>query len=309
MKVQITFQPKLKDDENWQVNLHSFYNIIQVLFIELNILEEILGKSKHLENAIAQIKILKKALRDPQQTFSTLGELDNFKSYIFSEIDRAVMNAGDISTSKLDILENSLINFDRVVKITETRTKEFLNLITHKDEWVNFNIEALEDNLKEFFLTMAMRSKDKYGISFDLKTKQPNDYYIYIEMPEGQEYLSLPALFPDVIRDLSANAKKYSLPGSTISCQLISLQDSIRFIIRDQGRGIPEEELTEVVKFGIRGSNVTKDETFGDGFGLTKAYLITHDQNGKMWIDSVLGEYTEITIEIPSQPYKSQFDY
>jgi len=54
-----------------------------------------------------------------------------------------------------------------------------------------------------------------------------------------------------------------------------------------------------VVAFGKRASNVDDQATMGGGFGLTKAYLVSRQFGGRMWIDSRPGAGTRITISIP----------
>ena len=299
MKIQITEKLELREDENWRVNLHSFCNLIQILFNELNLLKQTLGKSKYLENAVDYIRDLNEALSDPEHTIHLLKNLNNFKANVFNEIDKAVVNTYNLDNLRLNKIEESLISLDKVVRILEDRTKEFLRLIIHKDQWVKFDTFMLYEKLKDALETMEIRAKGRYGITFDPKTHNEHDYYFDINLASNLENVSLPALFPDIIRDVIANAKKYSFPGDTITCRLTQANDKITFVVRDNGRGIPENELPNVVKYGYRASNVTDKETYGDGFGLTKAYLITTENNGKMWIDSEVNNYTEITIEIP----------
>ena len=70
-------------------------------------------------------------------------------------------------------------------------------------------------------------------------------------------------------------------------------------MVKDNGRGIPEDQLQQVVEFGFRGRNVAAHETKGAGFGLTKAYWVARHYKGKMWIESAEQAGTTITLEIP----------
>jgi hypothetical protein len=44
--------------------------------------------------------------------------------------------------------------------------------------------------------------------------------------------------------------------------------------------GIDEEEISHIIEFGVRGSNVANRRTMGGGFGLTKAYFFTKQFDG-----------------------------
>jgi signal transduction histidine kinase len=119
-----------------------------------------------------------------------------------------------------------------------------------------------------------------------------------IESADGP-IINMPPVFQDVMRDLIANARKYTEPGGEITAGLVDNGKELRFVVEDSGRGIPPDEVQQVVEFGKRGSNVDDKATMGGGFGLTKAYLVTRRFGGRMWISSRPGPGTRITISIP----------
>ena len=90
-----------------------------------------------------------------------------------------------------------------------------------------------------------------------------------MESLDGDSLL-MPAVFQDVMRDLIANARKYTAPGGHITAALYEDAEALRFVVEDSGRGIPEGELERVVRFGQRASNVGEVRTMGGGFGLTR---------------------------------------
>nr|WP_240544875.1 ATP-binding protein [Ectothiorhodospira shaposhnikovii] len=112
----------------------------------------------------------------------------------------------------------------------------------------------------------------------------------------------MPAVFNDVIRDLVANARKYTPPGGRILSGLDDDGQRIRFVVEDTGVGIPPGQVEDVVKLGFRADNVQNRRTYGGGFGLTKAYWVTQRLQGRMWIDSRLDQGTRIEIQFPRAP-------
>ena len=109
----------------------------------------------------------------------------------------------------------------------------------------------------------------------------------------------LPSLLNDSFRDLTANARKYTLPGGHIVSKLIEHENKLILTVADNGRGIPESEIPRVVEYGYRASNTSEGETKGGGFGLTKAYYACKRFSGKMWIESEVGVGTTVTMELP----------
>jgi signal transduction histidine kinase len=76
-------------------------------------------------------------------------------------------------------------------------------------------------------------------------------------------------------------------------------ETELRFMVEDTGRGIPPDEITNVVQFGQRASNVGDVRTMGGGFGLTKAVFVTKQFGGRFWISSEVGAGTRIRIVLP----------
>jgi len=101
------------------------------------------------------------------------------------------------------------------------------------------------------------------------------------------------------MRDLIANARKYTPPGGEITAALYQDAHGTKFLVKDTGRGIPPAEIEQVVHFGKRASNVSTVRTLGGGFGLTKAFLVTKQFGGRFWIGSELGKGTNISIWLP----------
>ena len=101
------------------------------------------------------------------------------------------------------------------------------------------------------------------------------------------------------MRDLLANARKYTPPGGQISSGVYVGPDYLRLVVEDNGRGIPEADLDRVVRFGERGSNVADVRTMGGGFGLTKACMLAQRLGGRAWIASRENVGTRVTLEIP----------
>ncbi|MFW5710677.1 MAG: ATP-binding protein [Spirochaetota bacterium] len=114
----------------------------------------------------------------------------------------------------------------------------------------------------------------------------------------------MPLLVKDVFRDLVANARKYTDPGGNILAGVFQDAEHLRMLVEDNGRGIPEESIESVVDFGIRAGNAISKTSYGGGFGLTKAYYITKNFGGRMWIESEINYYTRIKVVIPNQTSK-----
>jgi signal transduction histidine kinase len=150
------------------------------------------------------------------------------------------------------------------------------------------------------FSAIEKNSHGRYRIIYNAALKEPNDYYFDFKLESNRgDNLLMPAVFQDVMRDLIANARKYTAPGGHITAALHEDPTLLRFVVEDTGRGIPPDEIEKVVHFGQRASNVNTVRTMGGGFGLTKAFLVAKQFGGRFWIASELGVGTRVRIHLP----------
>lgn len=135
----------------------------------------------------------------------------------------------------------------------------------------------------------------------------PDGWLLRITVGGPGGTLAFPSVLHDVLRDLVANARKYSAPGSTIGVRVEEARDCLEVEVRDEGRGIPSDEIDRVVEFGFRASNASDRPTAGIGAGLTKAYVEARRLGGRLWIGSQpeRGTLVRLVIPIASPPEPS----
>jgi len=131
-----------------------------------------------------------------------------------------------------------------------------------------------------------------------LKFKYP-DAVFHIEIPaeaDEEQYLQIRSykeLLSHAITNIIDNAVKYS-DEQTVEVFLEIRNGHPLMRIRDQGRGIPPEELAYIEKLFYRASNVTYIP--GHGIGLSLARQIMEFCQVSMTLTSTLNEETEVTI-------------
>jgi signal transduction histidine kinase len=189
---------------------------------------------------------------------------------------------------------------ESVFAILDTRARELLDRVRTPEKWTNHDIKQLTANFTNVLAAIEKNSKGRYRIVTNIAEQERQDYMVTFGMESVDgTVINMPPVLQDVMRDLIANARKYTEPGGEITAGLVDNGKELRFVVEDTGRGIPSDEVQQVVEFGKRGSNVDDKATMGGGFGLTKAYLVTRQFGGRMWIDSRPGAGTRITISIP----------
>jgi signal transduction histidine kinase len=298
-EIEITEIPPLSPGEASLLDMHSVLNVLNVLHGELIVLGLTLAEDGDLLAPALQLCDRFQAdLEDPaaslRQAAATETMLEQIEHTIAAELERHPGSADDPA------IEDSLANIRSVGRVFRVRAQELLARAGSPDAWVAMPIAGLRDDFLMVFAAIEKHSRGRYRIIYNLAQQQPSDYYVdfKIESEDGSA-VSMPPVFKDVMRDLLANARKYTTPGGTINAGLHETASSLRFTVQDTGQGIPREELTTVVHYGRRGSNVAQVRTLGGGFGLTKAFLVTKRFGGRFFISSEVGVGTRIRIEIP----------
>lgn len=112
-----------------------------------------------------------------------------------------------------------------------------------------------------------------------------------IELGDGTGVVDAdPVLLRRVIDNLLENADKYSPePDSGISLSVSQHGDRACFTVRDQGLGIPSEDLPFVFNAFFRGERSRSRGSGGVGLGLTLAKRIVEAHGGSIELESSLG--------------------
>lgn len=99
-----------------------------------------------------------------------------------------------------------------------------------------------------------------------------------------------------VIINLLNNAIKYTPDYGIIRVEVAESKENIRFEISDTGPGIPKEYIQKIFdKF----ERITSEKQEGTGLGLTIAKDIIDLHNGKIWIESEIGEGSKFIFILP----------
>ena len=108
---------------------------------------------------------------------------------------------------------------------------------------------------------------------------------------------------PDKVRqvlgNLVENAIKYSPDGGRVELRLEPTGGALRFVVRDEGLGIPPHEQERIFeKFYRLDPNLTRG-VGGTGLGLYISRELVHRMDGRIWVESREGEGSTFVVELP----------
>ena len=104
-----------------------------------------------------------------------------------------------------------------------------------------------------------------------------------------------------VFINLLANAVKYTPPGGTVFLAIKKVGEQVQTVIEDTGPGIPANDLPHIFERFYRGDKARTRSVDGSSFGLglSIAYWIIKNHNGRIEVKSKEGSGTTFSVWLP----------
>jgi PAS domain S-box-containing protein len=124
---------------------------------------------------------------------------------------------------------------------------------------------------------------------------------ISMKVEEGLRCNADPNMLDTILRNLLINALKYTHPGGEVVIEAIRNADAILVSVKDNGIGIPEEDLDKLFRIDVKYVNNGTNNERGTGLGLILCSEFIHLHGGKIWVESRLHEGSTFYFTIPDQ--------
>ena len=185
--------------------------------------------------------------------------------------------------------------------------KEFLGVIVKEsDRMTNivqdllmlsrFDAGSIEFTYERFSFEKAIH--DVYNAM--LLEAQKHNHHFSVEFKTTiPEILGDQARIEQVLINMVSNAIKYTRDGGNISISAGQKDDIVWVSVRDNGIGIPKEDVEKVFDRFYRVDKARSRESGGTGLGLSIAKEIVNRHNGTIELSSRQGKGTIITMTLP----------
>ena len=150
-----------------------------------------------------------------------------------------------------------------------------------KPEWIV--LHDLLEKIKLFFKHEAIKKKIVF------KSEIPPTIGVLADL----EQISF------VIRNLTANALKFSNSNQTITFSVLMEEDKLTFFVKDEGIGISKERLESLFNVNKRSTMPGTANEKGSGLGLLFSRELIKNHNGELMIESTLGMGTTVYFSLP----------
>ena len=162
-----------------------------------------------------------------------------------------------------------------------------------------FNIQKENVNLKD----LLINSEEEYN--HHLKFRNKDNLKIKLNIPKNNITIYTDGKrIKQVFNNLIINSIKFTESGHIEYGYKIK-QNNIEFFVKDTGIGISSENIEKIFErfYQIKHNNYKKYD--GTGLGLTISKSIIELLNGKIWVNSILGEGSSFYFSIPIEKKKN----
>ena len=159
-------------------------------------------------------------------------------------------------------------------------------------------IEAGRLELKMDTIDLTKYLKECYDENLVLSKAKSIELVLDLE-PELPVIVMDPHRIDQVMNNLINNAIKFSYPNTTITLQARVLDQEVAISVRDQGQGIPADEVKNLfTEFGRTSVRPTAGEK-STGLGLAIVKRIVELHGGRIWVESKVGMGSIFTFTLP----------
>ena len=273
---------------------------------ELEILEAI---SSQLGNAIIRAELYQNNIKTVEELKNTLKELEDTQLQLINSEKMASLGqlvagvAHEINTPVASIKSNNAIVSKFIPQIKDEETQEIMKEINDIDREAIQRISNIVTSLKKFVrldeaeLQEADINKE-IDLTLDLiRHETKNRIEIiknYSELPLIKCY---PNMLNQVFTNILVNACQAIEGNGKIEISTEYKNKILTVKIKDNGRGIPKDQLNKIFTAGF----TTKGVGVGTGLGLAICYKIIEKHNGKILVNSEVGKGSEFIITIQSE--------
>lgn len=258
-----------------RIRLHSVKNISGVL----GMLEYMCSKKTSIQK---EYELLEAKIRDTNNYLYATEKLQDWVAYL-----KGLPKPNDaIATHTHSALE----------QITE-RIQDIEQELLNAEAYTTRTHQEMRERIVRFVCVLnKTRSRNSAEVVFETNQLTHKNKLLILELPSPQ--YTYPNLFRACIRNLIANARKYTEEGDVIHFALVQNDQGLTLTISDSGMGIPKDEINKVIESGYQASNNT-GKGFGFGMGLTVVKYFCNTYSGTLTVESPKDQGTRITMELP----------
>ena len=232
------------------------------------------------------------------QDITHLKELDRIKSEFVTAVSHDLRSPLTAILGYIELIERSgglseqQGEFIRRVQLSVSQITDLVSNLLDLGR-----IEAGLDEAKE---NTPIAVLARYALESMRSAAESKGMILESDLPEELPMvLGAPIRLRQMIGNLLDNAIKYTPPGGFVQIEGEGESNQVILRVRDSGPGIPTADQPYLFDKFFRASNAPEDLP-GTGLGLSIVKSIVDNHDGRIWVESILGEGTTFTVVLPT---------
>lgn len=197
-----------------------------------------------------------------------------------------------------ETIENAADDPEFVSKLLSKLNKETTNLARLVTDLLSLSkLEELSARFEELAVNQLVQSCID-TLSQQIEQKQID---LKVDLPEDEIIMNGDhAQIEMMVTNILENAVAYSHDGSVIELSVSVVDEGVSIKVKDKGIGIPSKHMDRIFERFYRVDKARSRNTGGTGLGLSIVKHAVENHNGKIGVDSALGEGSTFTIWLPA---------
>jgi len=198
---------------------------------------------------------------------------------------------GTVDAKAQNLLRIALTNTDRLIRLIN----DILDLERMESGRAPLQVKrcSLADLIQQSMETMGAMA-DAANVTLTVEPEpETGDAGIYFDADSDR--------ILQVLTNLLSNAIKFSPPGGRVAIEIEAPHDGLIVRVRDEGRGIPEDQLETIFERFKQIEEADARQRGGTGLGLAICRTIVQQHGGRIWAERNEGRGASLLMRLPRQ--------
>lgn len=235
-------------------------------------------------------------------------EIDQMKSELVSTVSHELRTPLSSVLGFTELLLAKELKPERQKKYIETIHKEAVRLTNLINDFLD--LQRMESGRQQY--TMQPLSMDEMAIDIVNRFRHEQKHHVHlIDKAKHVNVLGDQERLVQLFINLIGNAIKFSPAGGDVTITLENINQMLQVRIKDQGIGIPEDEIPKLFQKFKRIDNTSRRKIGGTGLGLSISREIIKKHGGDIWLESEEGNGTTVIFNLPLnqiKPFNTSFE-
>lgn len=219
--------------------------------------------------------------------YKSLRVQENIRSNFLSDISHEIRTPITAVKCYLEAIEDGIMSLDtKTIPLLQTELSRLTTITEQIMDYENMTHYYTDDIHVERF---AVRKQLEDMIYEYLPQIEKNQQHILIDSISDIFIRMDKNMFIQILHNVFSNFIKYAGKNTTMTCSYSRTKDSVKIILKDDGIGIPEDEINLVIeKFYRVDKSRTRNSSMSMGIGLSIIDHIIRIHEGSLSIENNL---------------------